>query len=251
MKRDDSCDADRPSFKKGHEGLSDAALSEKKESIDSFLAEELNRLSLAEREKACYDLHGVADVIEETPAGVDKCLADLEDEICKLEDNKNAYEMAKKVNPEYICGREFRLKFLRAGRFVPKNAATRLVGFLEEKLKLFGPKPLARELLLSDLNQDDMVLLRAGYFSVVPLKDSAGRVITVMIPFFRGESSLEIRVRTKGGFSGDLEILTTLIFGSPFLMLTFLTNRCACQCTFFPYSHRMKKHKGRAVWGFL
>jgi hypothetical protein len=96
--------------------------------------------------------------------------------------------------------------------------------------------------LLSDLNQDDMVLLRAGYFSVVPLKDSAGRVITVMIPFFRGESSLEIRVRTKGGISGDLEILK-LIFGSPFLMLTFLTNRCAWQCTFFPYSPRMKNHK--------
>jgi hypothetical protein len=223
----DSCNPDQPSFKKGRGGLrDDAVLSEKKESIDSFLAKELNRLSLAEREKAYYDLHGVADVIEETPAGVDKCLADLEDEICKLEDNKNAYEMAKKVNPEYICGREFRLKFLRAERFVPKNAATRLVGFLEEKLKLFGPKPLARELLLSDLNQDDMVLLRAGYFSIVPLTDSAGRGITVQVPFFRGESSLEIRVRTKGGFSGDLEILT-LTFCSLFLMLTFLTNRCA------------------------
>jgi hypothetical protein len=220
-------DADMPSFKKDLGGLrDDAVLTEKKESIASFLAKELNRLSLAERENAVFDLHGVADVIEETPAGVDKCLSDLEDEICKLEDNKNAYEMAKKVNPEYICGREFRLKFLRAERFVPKNAATRLVGFLEEKLKLFGPKPLARELLLSDLNQDDMVLLRAGYFSIVPLTDSAGRGITVQVPFFRGESSLEIRVRTKGGFSGDLEILT-LTFCSLFLMLTFLTNRCA------------------------
>jgi hypothetical protein len=105
---------------------------------------------------------------------------------------------------------------LRAGRFVPKVAATRLVGFLEEKLKLFGPKPLARELLLSDLNQDDMVLLRAGYFSVVPLTDSAGRVITVMLPFFRGESTLQIRVRTKGGSSGDLEILTLIYYAHYF-----------------------------------
>jgi hypothetical protein len=226
-KDDFSCNPDRPSFKKGPEGLrDDAVLSEKKQSIDSFLAKELNRLSLAEREKAYYDLHGVADVVEETPEFVDKCLADLEDEICKREDNKNAYEMAKKVNPEYICGRGFRLKFLRAGRFVPKDTATRLVGFLEEKLKLFGPKPLARELLLSDLNQDDMVLLRAGYFSIVPLTDSAGRAIAVQVPFFRGEESIETRVRTKGGFSGDLEILT-LIFVSPFLMLTFLSNRCA------------------------
>jgi hypothetical protein len=206
--REDSCNADRPCFKKGLEGLRDAASSKKKLSIESSLPVELYKLSLAEREKAYYDLHGVAVVVEERPAFIDKCLADLESEICKLEDNKNAYEMAKKVNPEYICGRGFRLKFLRADRFVTKNAAIRLLGFLEEKLKLFGPKPLARELLLSDLNQDDMVLLRSGFFSIVPIRDSAGRVVTVSIPFFRGESTLKIRVRTKGEFSGDLDVLT-------------------------------------------
>jgi hypothetical protein len=224
----DSYNPDQPSFKKGRGALrDDAVLSEKKESIlDSSVGKELSRVSFAEREKAVFDLHGVADVIEETPEFVDKCLSDLEDEICKLEDNKIAYEMAKKVNPEYICGQELRLKFLRAERFLPKNAATRLVGFLEEKLKLFGPKPLARELSLSDLSQDDMVLLRAGFFSIVPLTDSAGRVMSFVVPFFRREYTLAIRVRTKGGFSGDLEILT-LIFGSPFLMRTFLTNRCA------------------------
>ena len=194
-----SCNADVSSFKKGLEGLRAVALlSEKNLSgIESSLAKELSQLSVAERENACYDLHGVADEVEEKPDFVEKCLTDLESEICRLEDNKkNAYEMAKKVNPEYICSRGFYLKFLRAERFVPKNAATRLVGFLEEKLKLFGPEPLARELLLSDLNQDDMVLLRSGFFSTVPLRDSAGRVVTVSIPFLRGESTLEIRVRT-------------------------------------------------------
>jgi hypothetical protein len=212
----DSCNADMPYFRKEglEEGLRDGALSEKKQSIERSLAKELDQLPLAEREKAYYDLHGVADVVEERPEFVNKCLADLESEICKLEDNKKAYEMAKKVNPEYICGQGFRLKFLRAESFMPKNAATRLVGFLEEKLKLFGPTPLARELLLSDLNQDDMVLLRLGFFSIVPLRDSAGRVVTVIIPFLRPESTLEIRVRTtKGLFSSDnLDILTS-IFG--------------------------------------
>jgi hypothetical protein len=251
---EDSCNANKPSFRKGLEGLRDAALSEKKESIESSLAKELNQLSLAEREKAYYDLHGVADAIEERPEFVDNCLTDLESEICKLEDNKNAYEMAKKVNPEYICGRSFRLKFLRAERFLPKNAATRLVGFLEEKLKLFGPKPLTRELLLSDLNQDDMALLRLGFLSIVPLRDSAGRVVTVQVPFFRRESTVEIRVRTRVNLVVRLvdTILLTLIYcGSPLLMLNFLTNRCALQCTFFPFSPRMKKRKGRVVWGFL
>ena len=198
--RADYGNADGPSLKKGLE------------SITSSLAKELNQLSLAEREKANYDLHGVADVVEEKPGFVDQCLVDLESEICKLEDNKKkAYEMAKKVNPGYICGRSFLLKFLRAECFVPKNAATRLVGFLEVKLKLFGPKPLARELLLSDLNQDDMVVIRSGLFSIVPLRDSAGRAVTVLVPFFRGEATLEIRVRTKGEFSGDLDILTLIL----------------------------------------
>jgi hypothetical protein len=226
----DSCHAaNKPSFNKGLEELRDVALLENKQSsIESSLAREMNQLSLAEREKAYRDLHGVADVVEERPEFVDKCLADLESEICRLEDDKkNAYEMAKQVNPEYICGRGFRLKFLRADRFVSKNAATRLVSFLEEKLKLFGPKPLARELLLTDLDQDDMVLLRSGYNSILPLRDSAGRVIAVGIPFFRRESTLKIRVRiTSGEFSGDLDVVT-LIIGSPFMMSNFLNNRCA------------------------
>ena len=249
----DSCNADRPSyFKTGLEGLRDAALSEKKRNSESScLAKKLNRrISLAEREKAYDDLHGVADVIEEGSAFVDKCLAHLESEICKLEDNKNAYEMAKKVDHDYICGRGFRLQFLRAESFVPKDAATRLVGFLEEKLKLFGPNSLARELLLSDLNHEDMVLLRSGFSSIVPLRDSAGRAVTLFVPVFRREATLETRVRTKGEFSGDLDILK-VIFGSPsFLMLNFLTNRCALRCTFCPSSPRMKRRKGRAAWGF-
>jgi hypothetical protein len=100
------------------------------------------------------------------------------------------------------------------------------VSFLEEKLKLFGPKPLARELLLSDLNQDDMVLLQSGFFSIVPLRDSSGRAVTVTIPFFRGESTIEMRVRTTNGeLSGDFWDILTLIFGSPsFLRLNFLTS---------------------------
>jgi hypothetical protein len=179
----------------------------KHQTIESSLAKELNQLSLAEREKVYYDLHGVADVVEERPEFVDKCLADLEREICNSNTNtnnnnnitnNNAYEMAKKCNPDYICGQAFRLKFLRAESFVPKKAAARLVGFLEEKLKLFGPEPLARELLLSDLNQGDMALLRLGFFSMVPLRDSAGRAVTAVIPFFRGASTLEMRVsRTR------------------------------------------------------
>ena len=163
-------------------------------SIESSLAKELNQLSLQEREKACYDLHGVADAVKETPASITSCLADLEEELSKTQDKK-AYELAMNQDEDYICGREFRLQFLRAETFDSKKAATRLVGFLEEKLKLFGLKPLARELLLSDLNQDARSVLELGFCSLVPVRDSAGRAIICVIPYFRGTSALENRMR--------------------------------------------------------
>ena len=163
-------------------------------SIESSLAKALNQLSLQEREKACYDLHGVADAVKETPAFVTKRLAALELELRKTED-KRAYELAKSQDEDYICGREFRLQFLRAETFDSKKAATRLVIFLEEKLKLFGLKPLARELLLSDLNQDDRSALELGFCSLLPLMDSAGRAIICYIPYFRGTWALENRLR--------------------------------------------------------
>jgi hypothetical protein len=136
----------------------------------------------------------VADAVEEAPVFVTDRLADLEMELSKTQDNK-AYELAKRQDEDYICGREFRLQFLRAEAFDSKKAATRLVGFLEEKLKSFGPKPLARELMLSDLNQDDRALLELGFCSLVPLRDSAGRAIVCVMPCFRGSSTLENRMR--------------------------------------------------------
>jgi hypothetical protein len=61
--------------------------------------------------------------------------------------------------------------------------------------------------LLSDLNQDDMVLLRSGFVSLLPLRDSAGRAVTVTVPFFKGESTLDMRVRTTNDqYSGDFWI---------------------------------------------
>jgi hypothetical protein len=110
-----SCNADMPIFTKVLKGLRDVALlSEKKGScIESSLAKVMNKLSVADRERAHHDLHGVADVVEERPEFVEQCLADLESEICKLEDfKKNPYEMAKNINPDYICCRSFLLKLV-------------------------------------------------------------------------------------------------------------------------------------------
>jgi hypothetical protein len=54
----------------------------------------------------------VARELEERPDVVDKCLAELEREICNLEDHKkNAYHIAKNVNPDYIRGRAFVCNF--------------------------------------------------------------------------------------------------------------------------------------------
>lgn len=67
--------------------------------------------------------------------------------------------------------------FLRADDYNPKNAATRLVKFMEGKLKYFGSDPLARPIEYSDLDNDTIQCLRSGVMQILPCRDRAGRAI--------------------------------------------------------------------------
>jgi hypothetical protein len=46
--------------------------------VQSLLALDLNKMSLNEREKVFEDLHGVSDVVDESPELVASCLDELE-----------------------------------------------------------------------------------------------------------------------------------------------------------------------------
>ena len=108
---------------------------------------------------------------------VEKALKDLDDEIEKLpSEQKRALEMALKMSNDYV-GYNFRLKFLRAEKFDARLAAMRMALYFEEKLELFGEERLVREILQSDLDEDDMASLSSGYIQVLNALDLGERKV--------------------------------------------------------------------------
>lgn len=146
--------------------------------FDESLAREMNRLSLKERERTFEEIHGVAQVWEETPERVAEKLRDMEVELQKIQ-QKAAYLKAWHRDREYVENPKFRLMFLRADRFDPAQAAARLVLFMEKKQQHFGEDTLTRSLQLSDLKADDLVTIKKGAMQVVPKRDRSGRLLCI------------------------------------------------------------------------
>jgi hypothetical protein len=160
---------------------------------EALFAQELNKLSMQERDEVLQDIHGVSDIIDEEPTFVRKRFEELEDELSKICD-KQAYLQAKLQNEEYVTNEKILLMFLRADEFQVKLAAARIVAFFEAKLDLFGPDKLGRDIRLSDLNEDDMRCLESGYAQVLPERDRAGRVIFSLMPMIRAHQCIENKV---------------------------------------------------------
>jgi hypothetical protein len=163
--------------------------------MDSQLAKEMNQLSMAERDELLCDIHGVNDVIEETPEFVAQKLVELEKALEKIR-KKDAYNLAQSKLPEYVSEGNFRLMFLRADRFNPHKAAGRIVRHFEMKLELFGPEKIARDIQMDDLEEDSIACLESGFTQVLPVRDSSGRAIICWIPALRPDCSIEARLRS-------------------------------------------------------
>ena len=154
------------------------SMSSDQKTVDAFLANELNQLSLQEREQVYEELHGVDDIIKETDELINDRLAQLEREISLIPDSqKEAYLQGLEVNEEHVNSKKFRLMFLRADYFDPKKAAKRLVWFMAKKLQFFGRESLGRSLMLEDLDRDTRTCLESGHIQLLPNRDRAGRVV--------------------------------------------------------------------------
>ena len=95
----------------------------------------------------------------------------------------NAYLLALQQRPEYVDDVELRMQFLRAERYNPILAATRMISFLDIKLELFGTELLTKKYItLDDLEEDDIRAMKSGFFQIIPLKDRSGRYICMAIP---------------------------------------------------------------------
>ena len=155
---------------------------------DIIVARELNKLSMEERDKADNDLHCIADknndVIPESKEFVETKLEEMEVELHNTL-RKSSYELALSIDPTYIRNRELRLIFLRADRYNCKLSAGRFIRFLDQKLELFGPTKLCKDITLDDLNSDDVIALCSGFVQFNHLtRDPKGRATIFAMPKF-------------------------------------------------------------------
>jgi hypothetical protein len=150
--------------------------------IDKALADELNGLSVKEREQCLHDIHGVADVIQESPELLSTSLLKLQ---AALERKRTkTYSLAELEPESYVHTRPFRLMFLRADDFDVEEAADRMLQHLENKLELFGPSRLCQKITQAELTPEDFECLQNGHQQLLPVRDRAGRAILMFLPPF-------------------------------------------------------------------
>ena len=183
------------------------------EQLDSLLAQELSKLSMADRQEAEFDIHGVAEEVKETPDMIQQQLKAMQaylvnrhsssrTEATTTSDGRfsdsshwSCYQKAKQQNPAYVSDPKLLLSFLRAERFQVEAAADRMCSFLELKEKLFGSESISRQITIQDhFDADDQDCLKSGVCQLLPIPDRAGRVVLVWNSSLRGASSRISRV---------------------------------------------------------
>ena len=164
------------------------------EEPQSLLAKALSMLSVKEREKATYDIHGVADLIEETPDFVDAKLTELDAELKSRIPDRSAIHQALEMDADYVQNRRNRIKFLRSTSFDVPATAAKMVSHFQHKLDLFGVDKLTQDIGLADMNEEDLACLGTGFNQLLPMRDVRGRAILFHNPALRGAYSAEAKV---------------------------------------------------------
>jgi hypothetical protein len=189
----------------GHNDDQKASLSSmsQKKHIQSYpeamISEALAGLTVSERERMYYEIHGVDDPIVEDPDFCTRCLYDFQEEILKLKarpaplvslppsmgpwhmPGPAALILAESQHPQYVSDPTFRLAFLRAENFDAARAAARMVRYFHWKMAAFGESKLCKDITLEDLTPEDMKILKRGYGQALPVRDRRDREIWCFI----------------------------------------------------------------------
>jgi len=150
-------------------------------SAEILLAQELNQLSVQERDLISDEIHGVRlNCPNETPGMLQNSLANLGVELASLPSTptKSAYEESLKHPGSYVHTDDFRLIFLRAEFFDAPKAALRMIKYLDLVHYAFGPKVLKRDVCLADFDSKGKEFLREAYHQMLPGMDRTGRRVT-------------------------------------------------------------------------
>ncbi|VEU44454.1 unnamed protein product [Pseudo-nitzschia multistriata] len=165
---------------------------------DVLMANELNKLSFAERESINDEIHGIGvereyirhKVVEDDPEMLTDAFQKLTEELEQLrrEGSAKAFDLSQKMLEEsqsssgnaatcYLNEHGFRLIFLRCERFDCAKAAKRMCSYLDAMHGFFGDEVLRRRIRWSDLNAKEISWMEKGYSQVLPDRDRAGRRI--------------------------------------------------------------------------
>lgn len=165
-----------------------------RDEVDVHIAQALNRLSMKERDQVFHDLHGVNDVIPETPDFVATKVQELQSNLMFLKDRHpkaKAFHMALEQQSSFVFDTIFQLMFLRAESFHVAKAADRMIRFFDLKLFLFGPDALCHDITMDNLSKEDANSLKAGFLQLLPFRDRAGRAVIIFLPAFQTYAAAE------------------------------------------------------------
>jgi len=117
------------------------------------LTAEMNALTFTQRQAIEDDIHGVADLIEETPEFVTKKIAEMQASLAILDSvQRQALDRAFFLRPTLSEDRGFHLMCLRARQFRPYDAAVLMAKYFKAKRDLFGDDLLVHRITWNDVS---------------------------------------------------------------------------------------------------
>jgi len=121
---------------------------------DADLAADMNALTFEERQYMEEDVHGVADVIEETPEFVTQKIEEMKVFLEANKSPKRAWDRAVFLRPALADDRRLYLMFLQARRFQSHDAARTMAAYFEAKRDLWGDDLLIHRITWNDVSEN-------------------------------------------------------------------------------------------------
>jgi len=138
---------------------------------------ELEDLSPRSKDTVVQELYGELKPAEVSSVMVAQKLKDLDAILMKIpSDDKRAYLQASANFPEIKSNESLRRKFLEAEQFDVGLAAHRVTQYFEYMVKWFNQGLLGKEIMISDLDEDDLQVLHGPTLQAVK-RDEKGRKI--------------------------------------------------------------------------
>ena len=101
--------------------------------VDISLIQELNEMTVKEREEVYDEIHGILHHEKETPEFVEECFVKLRLALSQVSRNqRKAYEKALFLRPSLEHDRAFQLMFLRGIEYDCTEAAARICAYFEK-----------------------------------------------------------------------------------------------------------------------